>query len=168
MLRISILSALVILSSGCIFAPGLSDDATGLGDIITRQSTPEDVLTNFRYAYKFADSLIYSDVLDTSFQFISKNYATSPPTDIIWGRDVDIKTTVGMFRYFDVLELTWGEPDPSRSTQDSTSATITLTFQLTLNGGRDIPTLKGEAFFVFAKRAQNVWRIVRWEDLASF
>lgn len=158
--------------TGCIFAPGLSDQDPNASDIVTRQETAMDVLANFRYAYKFADSLIYSDVLDSNFTFVSKNYVTSPPTDIIWGRDVDIKTTVGMFRHFEVLELTWGEPDTARSWNidavDSLNAGITLTFQLTLDGGREIPTLKGEAFFEFARRDKQAWRIVRWEDLSSF
>ena len=162
-----------ISSSGCIFAPGLSDEDPGSSDIITRQGTPTEVLTNFRYAYKFADSLIYSDVLDSSFIFISKNYSTTPPTDIIWGRDVDIRTTAGMFRYFNVLELTWGAPDTSRSFNEDgqipdTLAQIVLTFQLTLVGGNEERTVKGEALFLFALRENNIWRITRWEDRSSF
>ncbi len=164
---------LALILSGCIFAPGLTDDDIDSSDIVTRQETPWDVLANFRYAYKFADSLIYSDVLDSSFIFISKNYATSPPTDIIWGRDVDIKTTMGMLRHFNVVELAWREgwdnPD-NYDFVDSTKINIktTVTFQLTLDGGREVPTIKGEAFFEFAPRNQKLWRIVRWEDLSSF
>jgi hypothetical protein len=164
---------ITISFAGCIFAPGLTDDDPGSSGIVTQQGTPQDVLTNFRYAYKFADSLIYSDVLDSSFIFISKNYSTSPPTDIIWGRDVDIKTTAGMFRYYNVLELTWGIPDTSRSFNidgqiPDSLAQIVLTFQLTLDGGRDVPTLKGEALFRFALRDNQIWRITRWEDRSSF
>ena len=166
-----LLFALVMTS--CIFAPGLSDEDIDASNIITLQETPWDVLANFNYAYKFADSLIYSDVLDSSFIFVSKNYSTSPPTDIIWGRDVDIKTTMGMFHYFNVLELTWREgwDDPDRyDFVDSTKTNMKtiVTFQLTLDGGREIPTIKGEAFFEFAPREKKIWRIVRWEDLSSF
>ena len=159
--------------AGCIFAPGLTDEDPSSSDIITSQATPLDVLTNFRYAYKFADSLIYSDVLDSSFMFISKNYSTTPPTDIIWGRDMDIRTTAGMFRFFNVLELTWGTPDPARSFNEDgqipdTLAQIVLTFQLTLVDREDERTLKGEALFLFALRENNIWRITRWEDRSSF
>jgi hypothetical protein len=158
---------------GCIFAPGLSEEAQDQSNIITAQEQPWEVLANFRYAYKFADSLIYSDVLDSNFIFISKNYATSPPTEIIWGRDVDIKTTMGMFRHFNVLELTWrdGWDDPENyDFVDSTRTNVKtiVTFQLTLDGGREVPTIKGEAFFEFAPRKRNIWRLVRWEDKSSF
>ena len=125
-------------------------------------------MTNFRYAYIFKDSLIYSDVLDSSFIFISKNYSSTPPTDINWGRDIDIKTTVGLFNHFNVLELNWGsQPEPEL---DSTSYEYVLktTFQLTLDGGREIPTIKGEAWFTFKRNQSNVWKISRWEDLSSF
>ena len=169
---IAIISLALVMTS-CIFAPGLTDEGLDSSDIITRQETPWDVLANFRYAYKFADSLIYSDVLDSNFIFISKNYATAPPTDIIWGRDVDIRTTMGMLRHFNVVELTWREgwDDPDNfDFVDSTKTNMktTVTFQLTLDGGRKIPTIKGEAFFEFALRAKNIWRIVRWEDKSSF
>jgi len=157
----------ILFLTGCIFAPGLSDQDPSSSDIVTRQTTPLDVLANFRYAYKFADSLIYSDVLDSSFIFVSKNYITSPPTDIIWGRDIDIKTTVGMFRHYDILDLTWG--DTLEYSEDSLFATTKLTFQLSLvEAGRDLPTLKGEAFFAFIKKPPGIWRITRWDDLSSF
>ena len=88
-----------LIISGCInpFAPPLTDKEVNINLIITEQKTPDEVLTNFSYAYSFKDSLIYSDLLDSSFLFISKNYATNPVTDLTWGRDTDIKTTVGLF-----------------------------------------------------------------------
>jgi hypothetical protein len=162
---------IIIIHFSCLnpFAPGL----TSSGDqssILTAQKTPEEVLTNFRYAYVFRDSLTYSDVLDSSFLFISKNYSTTPPTNLNWGRDVDIKTTIGLFRHYNVLELNWGEiraPYPETDTIEMTSR-IKLTFQLTLDGGRDVPTIKGEADFKFVKNSAGIWRISRWEDLSSF
>ena len=86
---------------------------------------------------------------------------------------MDIKTTMGMFRHFNVLELTWREgwDDPDNyDFVDSTKTNMitTVTFQLTLDGGREIPTITGEAFFEFAPRDPKIWRIVRWEDLSSF
>jgi hypothetical protein len=133
-----IISAVIL---GCNpFAPGLSDEGSG-HDEITAQRTPRDVLTNFRYAYVYKDSLVYSDILDSAFQFISKNYGTSPPTNINWGRDIDILTTL---------------------------SEIKITFQLTLDGGREIPTIKGEALFNFIRNPDGIWKITRWEDLSSF
>jgi hypothetical protein len=148
------------------FAPGLTDAGQQNSSIITAQLSPEEVLTNFRYAYIFKDSLIYSDVLDSNFQFISKNYGTSPPTNINWGRDVDMKTTVGLFRHFQVLELDWGGTLLNEIYQDS--SLVKITFQLTLDGGRDIPTIRGEALFSFRRDKSEIWKITRWEDLSSF
>ena len=50
------------------FAPELNNNVD-LSNVITEQQTPGEVLQNFRYAYTFKDSLLYSDVLDDSFVF---------------------------------------------------------------------------------------------------
>ena len=165
----------LILFSGVIFAcnpfaPGLTESGSS-HDEITAQRTPRDVLTNFRYAYVYKDSLVYSDILDSAFQFISKNYGTSPPTNINWGRDIDILTTARLFRHFDLLELEWGSNllrGLHAARDDSSTSEIKITFQLTLDGGRDIPTIKGEALFNFARNSDGIWKITRWEDLSSF
>ena len=150
------------------FAPTETDDLHGVGEIITDQLTPEDVLINFKYAYNFKDSLVYSDLIDNSFLFISKNYSTDPVTDITWGRDIDIKTTVGLFRHFQTINLLWGGTIYHYYSNDSTVAEIKKTFQLTLNGGKDIPALNGEALFYITKEESGIWRITRWEDLSTF
>jgi hypothetical protein len=149
------------------FAPGLIDLGDNQSGIITAQKTPEEVLTNFQYAYEKKDSLVYSDILDSTFLFISKNYGTSPPTNINWGRDVDLKTTGGLFRHFNFIELIWGGILDSTAI-DSTTYTIKITFQLTLDGGTDIPTIRGEARFNFVRNSSDIWKIKRWDDLSSF
>lgn len=168
---------LVLLTSGCInpFAPSLTDEGIDKNLILTEQHSPEEVLINFSYAYNFKDSLVYSDLLDSSFLFISKNFATDPVTDLTWGRDIDIKTTVGMFRHFETLNLIWEGTVYSRFiNQEKTLKEIKKIFNLTINGGTDIPTLRGEALFLFKKKILNesdttgIWTIIRWEDLATF
>lgn len=166
--RILLSVLLIIFLLGCNpFAPELIESGPQSA-IITGQRTPDEVLTNFRYAYVFKDSLIYSDVLDSSFLFISKNYGSTPPTDINWGRDVDIKATVGLFRHYSVVDLNWGGKLSEGFISDSTFYEIKITFQLTLVGGGDIPTVKGEALFNFKRNRSEVWKISRWEDLSSF
>ncbi len=168
---------LVIVFYACEnpFAPGLKQSFDGSTLIITDQKTAEDVLINFKYAYNFKDSLVYADLLDSSFLFISKNFATEPVTDLTWGRDVDIKTTVGMFRHFQTLNLTWeGTVYDRYLNEERTLKEIKKVFSLVIDGGREIPTIRGEALFVFKKKTLSrddttgIWRIIRWEDLSSF
>jgi hypothetical protein len=150
------------------FAPSIIESGSRTGSI-TGQKTPDEVLTNFQLAYEWGDSLTYSDVLDSSFLFISKNYGTTPPTDINWGRDVDIRATAGLFRHFeDMIDLTWNDKIVEGYGHDSTQYEIKITFNLTLGGGIDIPTISGEALFNFRKNSSGIWKITRWEDLSSF
>lgn len=170
-------STLLVLFS-CVnpFAPSKSQERPSGSLILTEQKTPEQVLTNFAYAYNFKDSLVYSDLLDSSFLFISKNFATDPVTDLTWGRDVDIKTTVGLFRHFETLDLEWGGTVfENYLNEEKTRKEIKKTFTLTLNGGNRIPTIQGEALFFFRKRTlgtppdtTHIWKISRWEDLSKF
>ena len=174
---ISLILILFILIPACEnpFAPGLKMNSTGQLLIVTDQHTPEDVLINFKYAYNFKDSLVYADLLDSSFLFISKNFLTDPPTDLTWGRDVDIKTTMGLFRHFQTLNLIWeGTVFSHFINSEQSLKEIKKVFSLTIDGGKEIPTIKGEALFVFKKKpisskdTTGIWRIVRWEDLSSF
>ena len=104
-----ILGGLTLLYNMCLnpFAPKLHEgEESEL--IITDQKTPEEVLQNFQYAYTFKDSLLYSDLLDSSFVFVffDPNQGTSGMF-VSWGRDVDLQTTGRLFRNFDVIDLNW-------------------------------------------------------------
>lgn len=167
-IRHYILITVVLISCTNPFAPKLTNSDLSGTTILTNRQSPDEVLTNFKYAYTFKDSLIYSEILDSSFIFLSKNYASTPPSDIIWGRDTDLKTTAGLFRHFNNLSLNWGGYLRYDYFNDSTNAEIKTIFLLTLDDGTEIPTLKGEALFYFRKNPQGYWKITRWEDLSSF
>ena len=140
--------------------------------MITQQKTPDEVLQNFQYAYAYKDSLIYSEVLDSTFSFRSINYNEYPPKPIEWARPTELRTTGGMFRYFRTLDVVWNtisvadtiaRPD----TTDYTRGYVVehyVTFTLTLDGGRAIPPLNGEVVFQFTQRGERYY-ISFWEDL---
>ena len=169
-INISVILLSSVFLSGCNpFAPTLSDDESSTSLILTEQHTPQEVMTNFAFAYNFKDSLVYSDLIDTTFLFISKNYATNPVTDLTWGRDTDLRTTAALFRHFTTLNLVWGGTVfEDYLNKDSTEVELKQIFQLTLNGGNEIPTLNGEALFILKKNSSNIWKITRWEDKATF
>ena len=150
------------------FAPELTDGDIDAGLIITAQKSPKDVLTNFSFAYNFKDSLVYIDLLDSSFIFISKDFNTDPVTDIKWGRDIDIRATNRMFRYFQSLDLVWGRSvNQSFLDEDSLLYELTTNFQLTIDGGKVYSTITGIALFHFIKKPSGIWKITRWEDKSN-
>lgn len=160
---------LIVISCTNPFAPELSDGSEDGNLIITDQKSPEDVLTNFSFAYNFKDSLVYTDLLDSSFIFISKDYSTDPVTNLTWGRDIDIRTTTRMFSYFQSLDLVWGRiVNQSYVDDDSLIYELTANFQLTIDGGKVMPTITGTALFIFIKKPNGVWKITRWEDKSNF
>ncbi len=121
------------------FAPKAVDEGVSYSRLLTNQETPEAVLTNFRYAYTYKDSLIYSELFDSTFIFRSWDYNVTPP--MIWNSTI--------YLYYDSTK---------------TEAEMKKTFTLTFDGGKSIPTLNGEVIFKFIKRGKR-WYITLWEDL---
>ncbi|GAB4380091.1 MAG: hypothetical protein Kow0042_29950 [Calditrichia bacterium] len=133
--------------------------------LLTQQKTPLEVLQNFRYAYTFKDSLVYSEILDSTFSFRSFDYNVIPPQPLEWGRDTELRTTARMFRYFNTLDVVWNiisDPDTVEHTPPI-KIEHRITFTLTLDGGRSIPPLNGEVLFQFIHRRDKYY-ISLWVD----
>ena len=143
------------------FAPAL-DESVDLSNVITEQRTPEEVLQNFRLAYTFQDSLLYSDVLDPAFIFEFVDANLKPDN---WGRDTDLKTTGRLFRSFDSVDLHW---DPLFSDSTETRQQRFVRFNLNLFGSDVNFIVTGIAVFTFKQSTQDGrWRIERWRDESS-
>ncbi|MCG8605649.1 hypothetical protein MJD09_11705 [bacterium] len=145
------------------FAPEL-DRALDLTNVITEQQTPEEVLQNFRYAYTFKDSLLYSDVIDESFifEFFDPNAGPSGSFQT-WGRDIDLRTTGRLFRGADVIDLVWLNTLFTDREDDLEKRFVR--FNLTLSGSDFSFFIGGTAIFTFQQsEADGKWRIVRWKD----
>jgi hypothetical protein len=155
----------VVLLSGCLnpFAPKLTNSLEGGDMIITSQATPQEALQNFKIAYTFRDSLLYSDVLDTGFLFVyfDPNEGTSGRL-VSWGREEDLLTTGRLFRHFEVIDLVWNET--IYENEGETLSEISRGFSLTLVGENSTYTLAGRAVFTFEKSKDLKWRITRWKD----
>jgi hypothetical protein len=115
---IIIFSSFIFLGCNNPFAPRLAGKDTPTSKLLTEQKTPSEVLSNFEYAYTFKDSLIYSDLLDNSFIFRSINYYNDPPEPIHWGRDLELRTTGKMLRYFNTILTQFPHPIHHSTLQD--------------------------------------------------
>lgn len=158
---------LVLFTSGCFnpFAPEL-DNNIDASNVITDQQSPEEVLQNFRYAYTFKDSLLYSEVLDESFVFEFFDPDIEPSGGFVtWGRDVDLKTTGRLFREFDVIDLIWLNTIFSESDTLNDLERRFIRFNLNLSGSEFVFVISGTAIFTFQKsETDDKWRIIRWKD----
>lgn len=160
--------------SGCLnpFAPKL-ENTPELQFLVTDQKSPENVLQNFKLAYFFRDSVLYSDVIDSNFIF----YYFDPNLDnsgryVNWGRDTDLKTTGRLFRAFDMINLVW-ESSIYEDTlavdknQEPTKIEIIKRFSLKLVSSSEELDYDfwGKAIFTFTKNPYDQkWRILRWQD----
>ena len=157
------------LCAGCLnpFAPELkkSPDSSLL---ITEQKNPEQVLQNFKYAYTFKDSLLYANLLDSSFVFVYFDPNADPSGRFVsWGRDVDLRTTARLFRSFNVIDLTWNST--IYSFQEGDAGELSKSFSLNLVGEEVDVKISGNAVFSFRKCPyDSTWRITRWKDESEF
>ena len=147
------------------FAPKLGDashSAAALGD----QRSVEGVFQNFRYAYRYKDTLTYGRLLAPNFTFIYRNYDRG--VDATWGRDEDMLTTSGLFQAAQNIELLWNEVitsiGDSLTLDVSRGFTMTVTFDIT-----DVLRVQGRANFRLVRAAPGeVWMISRWRDESNY
>ncbi len=149
---------------GCFnpFAPRVEQ----LGEkvlVVTSQESPEQVLSNFVYAYTFKDSLVYADLLDSSFRFVYKDPNFEGPEYDLWFRDTELLTTGRLFRNFETITLTWNTTIYEDIKKET--AELAKTLQLNLYGPAGDYSLSGSAVFNFKKSEYDgKWRITRWKD----
>ncbi len=145
------------------FAPELVEN-TEKDLIITEQKTPDEVLQNFKYAYVFKDSVLYSELLDSSFVFIYFDpNLDSDGRFVSWGRDIDLKTTGKLFRVYDVIDLIWNST--IYSFEEETRAEYSKSFNLSLIKDNETINISGDAIFIFKKcNYDDKWRIIQWKD----
>ena len=165
--KLSLLLFIIILiffqSCNNPFAPAEAGPNASASNLLTDQKTPDEVLTNFKFAYTFKDSLVYSALFDSSFIFLSEDFDQVPPVPIQWGRDLELKTTARMFKFFNTLDLTFNVIDDT--TNNEGDPLYRITFTLTLDGGATIPTLNGEVEFTYVKNKEGKYLISKWKDL---
>lgn len=131
--------------------------------VITAQKTPEEVLQNFKVAYTFRDSLLYSDLLDTSFifKYYNSDKGTSGELET-WYKDTDLYITGQLFRHFQIIDLIWNTNLYEWSDEDV--GEISRSYSLTLIGEDVDHKLSGRATFSFKKGIDQRWRITDWKD----
>ncbi len=145
------------------FAPRL-DEGNLIGEVVTPQSTPEEVLTNFRYAYTFRDSLLYADVLDSAFVFQYFDPDQGPSGLFVsWTREVDLLATGRLLRSFDIINLEW--LDTIYTLREGENEILAKSFRLDLSSADFGFSAAGFAIFTFRMNPRDrKWRIVRWVD----
>ncbi|MCI0694863.1 hypothetical protein L0337_23005 [candidate division KSB1 bacterium] len=170
-LKLGLIGFMSLLCWSCLnpFAPAL-DKGNLAEDLITDQSTPEEVLTNFKYAYIFRDSLLYADLLDSSFvfQYFDPDQGASG-IFVSWTRETDLKATGRLLRTFDAINLEWLNtinPDTLRNNAGTIeSISFSKSFQLNLASSGFQFGVSGFALFTFRQsKADDKWRIVLWVD----
>jgi hypothetical protein len=147
------------------FAPKLVQNLESSDLVLTDQRSPDEVLQNFKVAYTFRDSLLYSDLLDTAFLFVyfDPNEGTSGRF-VSWERETDLQTTGRLLRYFQIVELVWKTTFYDTVWKDQKTGEISKEFDLTLMTDESSYRLSGRAIFSFRKCADDKWRITRWKD----
>lgn len=147
------------------FAPKLGESERN-DLIITGQTNPDEVLDNFMYAYVFKDSVLYADLLDSSFVFLYFDPNQDPSGRFVsWGRDVDIRTTGRLFRNFDVIDLIWNSTIYTYEDTVLNRSEYSKSFHLTLTKNNETINITGNAIFIFKQcQYDDKWRILQWKD----
>lgn len=161
-------AVIIIFLIGCTnpFAPKLVDYSAGIGSV-SDQTTIDGLFSNFAYAYKMKDTVVYGNLLAEDFVFTYTNYDRDPVVNESWGRDIDMITTSRLFNAAQRLELIWNEI--SLSISDSLKMIITRSYALDVMFNPDDRfKLQGKANFTLVKASDNApWKIQQWRDITN-
>ena len=164
----TVLIGLAVIS-GCVnpFSPAL-DESNADVPFITEQKTADGFFQNFRFSYTFKDSLVYSDLLDSSFtfQYFNPDIGESGAFDS-WHRTLELKTTGQLLRSFETIDLTWYRIFFESEVVNGEKK-IYRDFRLLLANGDDNISLYGSALFTLVQGADDKWRIKLWVDETNY
>jgi len=147
------------------FAPELDESSGESLSLLSDQKNTDGVFQNLKYAYTFRDTTIYGQLLDGNFTFLYPDYDRGG-ADISWGRDEEMRTTDGLFRNVQRLDLIWNNIVDQSFNQDSTAVFISRGFNLTVTySASSIDRVDGYASLqLIRKGSEDPWMIVRWHD----
>lgn len=169
MRKIQLIILLLTINSffGCVnpFSPKLIKSNSAM-PILSNQTTIEGVFQNFRYAYVFQDTFVYSRLLDKNFTFVYRNYDLG--ADVSWGKEQDLKATYGLFQAASNIELIWS--DTYLMIGDTNETNVQRGFSLTIVfSANDVVRLQGKANFrLLLDKNKSIWKIVYWRDETYF
>lgn len=156
-----ILIALGVLTS-CenIFSPSLDD--SGSTNIISDQMTIDGVFNNFKYAYTFKDTSVYSGLLTDDFLFTYRDYESG--FDVSWDKPTEMRTTSRLFDNSQKTDIIWNNVTVYLG--DSLNFNVKRSFNLTVTfNPSNVVRLFGFADMNFARPDVNSpWRIKKWRD----
>ncbi len=147
------------------FAPRLEQSersGMGLGD----QKTVDGFFRNFEFAYLTRDTALYSQLLSERFTFVYRDFDNG--VDVIWPRDVELVTTLGLFRSAEILDLRWNtvvfQDGDARQVQVVRSFRLRVGFRI-----NEVFEITGNANFTLVRDdTSRVWKLSRWRDESNF
>lgn len=177
--RIALFLLVLLLASACEnpFAPAVVGPSRIVP--IVRQTAPDSVLHNFKYAYEHRDIDVYENCLDEQFVF---RYIDQDRTGQIEqieisrdGPSGDLARTERLFRLFDEIKLETWVPvfDRTEFPNNERWEVYRVYFNLSvkdLDGdfGYEFFEAVGIAEFKFRKSsADSLYRIVLWDDRSN-
>jgi hypothetical protein len=165
-IHILILGTTLALSCKNPFAPALDTSTESSTSILSDQTTVEGVFQNFKYAYTFKDTTIYSRLLDNNFTFIYRDYDAG--RDVAWGRDDEIRITYRLFQNAQNLDLIWNNIVAQSGDSLKTNAIRSFNLTITFNPS-DIIRLDGKVDLTIERPSfKDPWLITRWRDESNF
>lgn len=155
-----VLMCAVIASCDNIFAPKLDD--SGSSNIISDQMTVDGVYTNFKYAYTFKDTSVYSGLLTDDFIFTYRDYESG--FDVSWDKPTEMRTTSRLFQNSQKTDIIWN--NITTYLGDSLNVNVKRGFNLTITfNPSNVVRLFGFADMNFTRPdVSSPWKIRKWRD----
>ena len=164
----SVVLLVCLLASCNPFAPELDTNLDVGASVLGDPRTVDGVFQNVKYAYAFRDTTIYGQLLGPDYTFIFRDYDRG--VDVTWGRDEEMRVTLGLFRNVQRLDLVWNNIISLSTDSTNTRSVVNRNFNLTVTfNPSDILRVDGYVNLVLVRRQEeSPWEILRWRDESNF
>ena len=161
---LALANSMIGLSCVNPFAPKL--DFNLQAELCSDLTNIDNVLCTFRNAYAFKDTTLYGSIIAADFTFLYRDYDQG--VDVSWGRDVEMRTTYGLFQSVQSLTLIWNSEIPIVATDTLRSIQRAFNLTVTFNPS-DVTRVDGNAILTFVRPTVNdPWKIIRWRDESNY
>jgi hypothetical protein len=160
-----ILILLLLTSCENPFSPKLNLNAEKQ-NLISDQKNIDGLFQNWKYAYRFKDTVVYGNLFTDDFNFVYRNHDKG--IDLTWDRNQDVLTTFRFFSASNNLELNWN--DRINAFGDSTTQQVSRGFTLRVVFSADeVIFIQGRATIqAVRKDTLSQWKIKYWRDESEF
>ena len=161
-------AAMLYLASCNPFAPGLEEIKVSREQVLGNRRYVDGLFKYFRNTYELKDTLLFGRMLSSDYRFTYFDFSNN--NQIFWDRDIEMQSTLKMFRNVKSVNLIWNNYVIADTLSSDSIAEVERYFNLMIVQDEQTIFRSTGSARLRLKRKNNgeEWRITEWYDKSDF